>query len=322
VVSPHTIGRRPTNSLPRLRLPLGRIVPLVETSQSQRARATHAREPLTLTLGHLYPDELNIYGDRGNIITLSQRCAWRGITLRVVPLGLGDVLAPDAYDLLFIGGGQDKEQDEVALDLRETKSSGLWAAVEDGMPVLAVCGGYQLLARSYRPAEGPVLQGIGIFDAETVHRGKRVARCVGNIAIRWEESTIVGFENHGGRTYLGTGARPLGQVLVGHGNNSEDHTEGAVYHHAIGTYIHGSLLPKNPHVADNLLLLALSRRYGPGVTLAPLDDTLEWQAHETILRRLGVAPLPHPALPQALPSHHVVPTSALIPPAPGQDSLH
>jgi hypothetical protein len=269
---------------------------------------------MSLTLGHLYPDELNIYGDRGNIITLTQRCAWRGISLRVMPLGLGDVLAPDAYDLLFIGGGQDKEQGEVAQDLRSTKSSGLWAAVEDGMPVLAVCGGYQLLARSYRPAEGPVLQGLGIFDAETIHRGKRIARCIGNIAIRWQDATIVGFENHGGRTYLGAGARPLGQVLVGHGNNSEDHQEGAVYHRAYGTYIHGSLLPKNPHVADHLLLLALARRYGPGIALPSLDDSLEWHAHEVMLRRMGVTPLPRPALPQATSSPAARSMDQSIPP--------
>ena len=261
-------------------------------------RPADASEPVTLTLGHLYPDQLNIYGDRGNIITLRQRCAWRGITLRVVALGLGDVLVPDAYDLLFIGGGQDKEQDEVAADLRTTKAAGLWAAVEDGMPVLAVCGGYQLFARSYRPAEGPVLKGVGIFDAETIHRGKRVPRCIGNIAIRWAESTIVGFENHGGRTYLGAGAKPLGRVLAGHGNNSQDHGEGAVYRNTYGTYIHGSLLPKNPHLADHLLLLALQRRAGPTSALAPLDDSAEWRAHETMLRRLGVTPLARPAAPQ------------------------
>lgn len=274
-----------------------RAVVIVETYFSLGAGTPAAQA--TLTLGHLYPDELNIYGDRGNIITLSQRCAWRGITLRPVALGMGDVLAPDAYDMLFIGGGQDKEQMEVAQDLRETKSSGLWAAIEDGLPLLAVCGGYQLLARSYRPAEGPTLHGIGVFDAETVHRGKRVPRCAGNIAIRWHDTTIVGFENHGGRTYLGAGAHPLGRVIVGHGNNSEDHTEGAVYLHAYGTYIHGSLLPKNPHLADHLLLQALTRRYGAGVTLPPLDDALEWHAHETMLRRLGVSPLPRPVLPQA-----------------------
>jgi CobQ-like glutamine amidotransferase family enzyme len=251
-------------------------------------------EGLMLTLGHLYPEQLNIYGDRGNIITLRQRCAWRGICLRVVPLDLGDALAPAAFDLLFIGGGQDKEQTEVARDLREIKADGLRAAVGDGMPVLAVCGGYQLLARSYRPAEGPILEGAGIFDAETIHRGKRVPRCIGNVAIGWGDSTIVGFENHGGRTYLGAGAIPLGRVLVGHGNNSEDGGEGAVSHNAYGTYIHGSLLPKNPHVADHLLLLALRRRYGSDAALPPLDDTEEWHAHDVMLRRLGVAPAPRP----------------------------
>jgi hypothetical protein len=249
---------------------------------------------LSLTLGHLYPDQLNIYGDRGNIIVLRRRCGWRGIELRVVPLGLGDVLVPDAYDLVFIGGGQDKEQTEIADDLRATKADGLWAAVEDGVPVLAVCGGYQLLQHGYRPAEGPMLKGIGVFDAETAHPGKRVARCIGNIAIRWGETTVVGFENHGGRTYLGTGAAPLGRVLAGHGNNSQDHGEGAVYRNAYGTYIHGSLLPKNPHVADALLQIALRRRYGPEVTLEALDDVLEWRAHEGMLRRLGVTPLARP----------------------------
>jgi len=254
-----------------------------------RAPAGVSPSTLTLTLGHLYPDQLNIYGDRGNILTLTQRCRWRGIGLRVVPVALGEPLDPRAYDLLFIGGGQDKEQGEVARDLRERKADGLRAAVESGMPVLAVCGGYQLLARYYQPAEGPRLDGVGIFDAWTVHKGKAVARCVGNIALRWNDSTLVGFENHGGRTYLGSGAEPLGRVLAGHGNNDEDGLEGCVYRNAYGTYLHGSLLPKNPHFADHLLQLALDRRYGAGtVPLAPLDDSLEWQAHDVMLGRLGV----------------------------------
>jgi CobQ-like glutamine amidotransferase family enzyme len=247
----------------------------------------------TLTLGHLYPEQLNVYGDRGNIITLLQRCAWRGITLRVVPIGLGDTLAPTSVDLMFIGGGQDREQEEVARDLRERKAGALRAAVEDDMPILAVCGGYQLLARFYRPADGPELEGLGIFDAWTVHKGKHVARCVGNVALQWGERTLVGFENHGGRTYLEAGAQPLGRVVAGHGNNSEDHTEGCVTHHTYGTYLHGSLLPKNPHLADDLLRLALCRRYGTDrcdTLLVPLDDTLEWQAHDRMLRRLGVIP--------------------------------
>ena len=214
-----------------------------------------------LTLGHLYPDQLNLYGDRGNILTLRRRCQLRGLELRVVELGIGDALAPDEYDMLFIGGGQDKEQAPVAQDLLEMKSIGLWAAVEDDMPVLAVCGGYQLLAHYYRPAEGPDMRGLGVFDAWTIHKGTQSPRCIGDLAISWNGSTLVGFENHGGRTYLGT-AKPLGKVLKGYGNNAEDHTEGAVYRNAFGTYIHGSLLPKNPHFADHFIALALERTYG------------------------------------------------------------
>lgn len=270
--------------------------------------------PLTITLGHLYPDQLNLYGDRGNILTLRKRCALRGITLRVVGLGIGDALAPDEYDMLFIGGGQDKEQAPVAQDLFDLKGIGLWAAIEDDMPVLAVCGGYQLLAHYYRPAEGPDMRGLGVFDAWTIHKGSRVARCIGDIAINWNGMTMVGFENHGGRTYLGT-AKPLGKVLKGHGNNAEDKTEGAIYRNTFGTYLHGSLLPKNPHFADHLISLALKRKYGhtfeqqeissevqqgkqspllpeksatEALTLTQLDDTLEWEAHATILERLGL----------------------------------
>jgi len=216
---------------------------------------------IVLTLGHLYPDQLNLYGDRGNILTLQRRCQLRGIELRIVELGIGDALAPDEYDMLFIGGGQDKEQVPVAQDLLEMKSIGLWAAIEDDMPVLAVCGGYQLLAHYYRPAKGPDMRGLGVFDAWTIHKGEKEPRCTGDIAINWNGYTLVGFENHGGRTYLGT-AKPLGKVLKGHGNNSEDHTEGAVYRNTFGTYMHGSLLPKNPHFADYLITLALARTYG------------------------------------------------------------
>ncbi len=285
--------------------------------------STNFTSPLTLTLGHLYPDQLNLYGDRGNIVTLRRRCQLRGITLRVVGLGIGDALAPDEYDMLFIGGGQDKEQAPVAQDLYEMKGIGLWAAIEDDMPVLAVCGGYQLLAHYYRPAEGPDMRGLGVFDAWTVHKGPQIPRCIGNVAITWNGSTLVGFENHGGRTYLGT-AKPLGKVLKGYGNNAEDHAEGAVYRNTYGTYLHGSLLPKNPHFADHLIELALRRKYGTGdhllpegelealngkvhteiststalsvattaletsTLLTPLDDTLEWEAHASMLERLGL----------------------------------
>jgi len=245
-----------------------------------------------LRLGHLYPDQLNMYGDRGNIITLRQRSAWRGITLRHIVLDLDEPLRPDDFDLLFIGGGQDKEQDEVARDLRVVKAGALREAVESDMPVLGVCGGYQLLAKFYRPAEGPELEGVGILDAWTIHKGKAVPRCIGNVALKWGDQTLVGFENHGGRTYLGAGAQPLGKVLYGHGNNSEDHQEGCVYRNTFGTYLHGSLLPKNPHFADHIISLALKRRYGPQAErfMTRLDDSREWQAHNAMLRRLGVTP--------------------------------
>ncbi|GCE06470.1 glutamine amidotransferase [Dictyobacter aurantiacus] len=284
-----------------------------------KSMAEYRIQPLTLTLGHLYPDQLNLYGDRGNILTLRRRCQLRGIELRVVGLGVGDALAPDEYDMLFIGGGQDKEQAPVAQDLYEMKGIGLWAAIEDDMPVLAVCGGFQLLAHYYRPAEGPDMRGLGVFDAWTEHKGPHVARCIGDIALSWNGQTLVGFENHGGRTYLGT-ARPLGKVLKGYGNNAEDQTEGAIYRNAYGTYLHGSLLPKNPHFADYLIELALQRKYGDqadmepqplngnhisvasenGSTvlelqktnlsplLTPLEDSLEWEAHASILERLGL----------------------------------
>lgn len=244
-----------------------------------------------LRLGHLYPDQLNMYGDRGNIITLRRRCEWRGIALRHTAVDIGQPLDVSQFDLLFVGGGQDKEQDEVARDLHDVKAGALRDAVEQDMPTLVVCGGYQLLARFYRPAEGPELEGVGIFDAWTIHKGKSVARCIGNIAINWNGSTLVGFENHGGRTYLGANAQPLGRVLYGHGNNSEDHLEGCIYRNAIGTYMHGSLLPKNPHLADHVIRLALERRYGSGAlaSLTPLDDSDEWRAHNSMLRRLGVA---------------------------------
>src|SRR5437868_5740826 len=241
--------------------------------------------PLTLTLGHLYPDQLNLYGDRGNIIALRRRCEMRGIQLRVVGLGIGDALAPDEYDMLFIGGGQDKEQAPVAQDIYEVKGIGLWAAIEDDMPVLAVCGGFQLLAHYYRPANGLDMRGLGVFDAWTIHKGAHVARCIGDVAISWNGSTLAGFENHGGRTHLGT-AKPLGKVLRGHGNNAEDHTEGAVYRNAYGTYMHGSLLPKNPHFADYLIALALERTYGR------TDRTAESLVH-TIEQNNGSTPLAH-----------------------------
>lgn len=238
---------------------------------------------MELRLAHLYPDLMNIYGDRGNVIALRWRCERRGIAFRVTPLGLGERFDPGACDLVLIGGAQDSEQRRVAQDLRDVKGGALRDAIEEGLPALAVCGGYQLLQRFYRAASGEELVGLGVFDAYTAHPGPGARRLIGNVAARWEGGTLVGFENHGGRTQLGPGARPLATVLRGHGNNGRDRTEGAVYRNAYGTYLHGALLPKNPAFADHLLRLALERRYGQ-VALAPLDDRVELRAHEAALR--------------------------------------
>ena len=238
---------------------------------------------MELRLCHLYAGLLNIYGDRGNIIVLRERCAARGIELAVEELGPGDRLQPAAYDLFFLGGAQDREQRLVARDLALQKGPALREAAEEGAVVLAVCGGYQLLGRFYRSAEGEELPGLGLFDAWTVHPGPGARRFIGNVAVRWQGGTLVGFENHGGRTYLGPAASPLGRVLAGFGNNGQDGGEGAVYKNAFGTYLHGPLLPKNPHFADHLIALALARRYGEA-RLSPLEDALAWAAHRRALR--------------------------------------
>jgi len=241
---------------------------------------------LKICLAHLYPKLMNLYGDRGNIICLRCRCQARDIELAVDELDLGDRFDSRRYDLIFMGGGQDREQRRVVGDLIDVKGDAIRRAIDDGVPALAVCGGYQLFARYYRPAVGDDLPGLGIFDAHTEHPGEDVARCIGNVVAEWDGATLVGFENHGGRTFLGPDARPLARVRVGFGNNGRDGTEGAVYRNAYGTYLHGSLLPKNPRFADHLLRLAL-RRSHPDATLAPLDDTLEDAAHAAAIRIAG-----------------------------------
>lgn len=240
---------------------------------------------LKLRLAHLYPGLMNIYGDRGNILCLRRRCDARGIKLVVDEVGLRDWFEPSQYDMIFIGGGQDREQQRIARDLVEEKGEAIREAVENGTVTLAVCGGYQLFGQYYRGADGSELPGLAIFDAWTIHPGPRAARCIGNIVASWEGGTLVGFENHGGRTYLGPSARPLARVIAGFGNNGQDKGEGAIYRNAFGTYLHGSLLPKNPRFADHLLSLALARRYDEAAAhLTPLDDTLELKAHEVAVQ--------------------------------------
>lgn len=230
---------------------------------------------MDLRIVHLYPDLMSIYGDRGNVLALAQRARWRGIDVDVRAHTAGARLDPEWGDLYFFGGGQDQGQDVVGEDLRGPNGEHLRSAIASGAAVLSVCGGYQLLGHEYVPEDAPAIPGLGVLDVRT-RAGKR--RFVGNLLVEAEGGKLVGFENHSGRTYLGPAARPLGRVLVGGGNNGEDHTEGAVQGKVVGCYLHGSLLPKNPWLADLLLGWALERRHGP-VSLDPLDDGPELAAH-------------------------------------------
>lgn len=241
-----------------------------------------------LRICHLYPNLMNIYGDTGNILCFVKRCQWRGIKVEIEEISLKDKIDPQRYDFYFAGGGQDKQQITVSSDLQGDKKKALKEAAEAGVPMLVVCGSYQLFGHYFKPFQGPKLQGIAIFDVHTVASKKRK---IGNIVIQSliinhqsSIDTLVGFENHSGNTYLGKNCKPLGKVLTGFGNNGEDKTEGAVYKNVFGGYLHGSLLPKNPHFADYLIKLALKRRYGE-IKLKPLDDSLEWQAHKFAIKR-------------------------------------
>jgi len=244
-----------------------------------------ARHRKTFIVGWLYPDLMNIYGDRGNILTLLKRAEWRDYDAGVVELGRGITSRMDEVDVFFFGGGQDREQALVYQDLVESKQAPLSRAAASGAGILAVCGGYQLLGHYYQTAEGERFPGIGLIDVRT-EAGRR--RFIGDVVVDAalvdiEPATLVGFENHSGRTYLGPQAKPLGRVRLGFGNNGEDHTEGCLQGGVIGTYLHGSLLPKNPQLADYLIRSALRRRGGG--ELAPLDDSAELAAHERILER-------------------------------------
>jgi lipid II isoglutaminyl synthase (glutamine-hydrolysing) len=242
----------------------------------------------TIRVGHLYPDYLNIYADRGNIAVLTRRAAWRGHELGVTPLGLGDVVEPGAHDLYYIGGGQDREQLLVAEDLVR-KADALRDAVARGAAVLAVCGGYQLLGRGYRGFHGEDMPGIGLLPIETV-AGER--RMIGDVLIECElepgaKRTLAGFENHAGRTHLDSGAQPLGRVLAGFGNDGESGFEGCRDGRVLGTYLHGPLLPRNVWLADWLLAQGLAHRLGTVETpeLEALPDELESRAHEVSAAR-------------------------------------
>ena len=250
------------------------------TPSTTRVDAASVTLDRPLRIVHLYPDALNLYGDGGNIASLSKRCAWRGIPARVDEVMMGEKLDLSDADIVLLGGGADRDQLAVARELGAQREK-LASYVASGGVLLAICGGYQLLGHSYMMGEKRV-DGLGILDLETVAGDTRL---IGNVAIDSPvcASPIVGFENHAGRTLLGAGEKPLGRSLVeGTGNNGEDGGEGVLHDGVVGTYLHGPILPKNPGVTDWLISRALARR-GEAVELAPLDDELETAAHDVAM---------------------------------------
>ena len=241
---------------------------------------------MELKICHMYPDVLNLYGDRGNVMCMTRRLAWRGIDASVTRMPIGSVGSLAGYDLVFIGGGQDFEQQVLLEDLHRGKDREIRAAVEDGVTFLTICGGYQMLGSYYETHDGQRCDFIGALDLYTLGSEKRM---IGNYKFQCGAvsggSIVVGFENHSGKTWLGSGLEPLGKVLSGFGNNGEDGTEGARYKNVFGTYSHGPLLPKNPALCDTILLTALVRKYG-AAELSPLDDEAELAAHDAMAARL------------------------------------
>jgi lipid II isoglutaminyl synthase (glutamine-hydrolysing) len=254
---------------------------------------------MRISIGYLYPDIMSTYGDRGNVETVIRRCGWRGITASVTELRLGDRVDPAAFDLIMIGGGGESQQLLVAADLSKVKAAGIRDAVAHGAAALAVGGGYELFGRFCQPEQGAEIRGVQLFDAWTVRQNAvlgnhyasitaaRDDRFIGELVVRWRGTLLVGFENHAGGTYLGPTARPLGEVLSGHGNNG-DGTEGVIVGNAVGTHLRGPCLPRNPALADFLIGAALTRRYG-SVELVPLADDLELAAHAVAMQRAHAA---------------------------------
>ena len=241
---------------------------------------------LKLKLVHLYPLFLNLYGDAGNILTLKKRCEWRGIDLEIEHINIDDKIE-EGTDIYFIGGGQDRQQVEVSEELQKHKSI-LTAEYHNDAVFLGICGGYQLMGEYYQPHDAKRLEGIGLLDAYTVAGSTRF---IGNVTAEVNylmPTTIVGFENHSGLTYLNTDnndTKPMATIMTVKGNNGQDKTEGARSRNAFGTYLHGSFLPKNPHFADYLIKLALRKRYNDDIELASLDDSLEFNAHNSVLNK-------------------------------------
>lgn len=253
---------------------------------------------LSINLGWLYPDLMSTYGDRGNIIFLQKRLAWRGIESKVI--AIDSTCPPERIkeiDLIFGGGSQDREQELVMRDLNGKKADYIRQKIENHTPALFVCGSPQLMGNYYEPAFGKRIPGLGIFDMISVHPGIDAQRCIGNTVgkVLWNnlntsefDDLIIGFENHGGRTYLGKKAKPFARVIKGYGNNGVDKTEGVIYKNAVGCYYHGPLLPKNPALADFFIKRTLFQKYGEDVDMTPLHDVFEKAARKTLFERFGV----------------------------------
>lgn len=243
---------------------------------------------MNLTIGWLYPRLMNVYGDIGNIIVLKKRAEEREINVSILNLDIGfDVDLLNKCDLLFMGGAQDRQQTIVSSDLRK-KAKKLKEKIENGTPGLYVCGAFQFLGKYYKEADGSVIKGLGIFDLYTENPGENSPRLIGNVAIDSDFGILIGFENHGGRTYLGKDMKALGKVIKGFGNNGKDKTEGAIYKNSFGTYFHGPILPKNPKFTDYLIKIALKKKYDSPIKLSPIDNSIEDKARKTIAMRLGL----------------------------------
>jgi hypothetical protein len=257
---------------------------------------------LQINIGWLYPKLMSTYGDRGNAICIQQRALWRDYTVQVIPIDTEATTADiEQVDIIVGGGAQDRQQEIVMRDLKGSKASVLKAKLDSGTPGVFTCGSPQLLGHYYEPALGQKIEGLGLLDLVSKHPGIEANRCIGNVVFEvtatklaqdlqkslGEVPLIIGFENHGGRTYLGQ-VEALGKVVKGYGNNGEDGTEGAFYNNAIATYSHGPLLPKNPFLADWLIKTALAEKYQTEIELTPLDDTLAMQARAAMFQRLGV----------------------------------
>lgn len=246
----------------------------------------------SLTIGWLYPTLMNVYGDRGNLIAIEKRCNWREINTEIKLLDVGYSKSDlEACDLLLMGGAQDRQQQIVNDDL-VSKREVLNKLINSEIPGLYVCGGYQFLGNYYKEADGRKITGLGIFDLYTENPGEDHPRLIGNMAFKTffenESNVVVGFENHGGRTYLGKGIKPFGEIIKGNGNNGQDRTEGARYKNSFGTYGHGPILPKNPDFTDYLIKLALEKKYDKKIQLIDLNNALEQRARFSIANRIGV----------------------------------